>query len=1568
MRRKLHLKCGDCNYLNLVIVIALSFITFSVGATNYYVSATGSDGNLGTSESSAWRSLAKVGSTTFKPGDQVLFRKGDTFYGALQVKGSGTASSPISFGAYGSGALPVISGLSKISNWEPHGNGIYKSNVTNVSQLNLVLLNNKPVEMGRYPNSGYLTFESHSGKTTIIDNDLGSQPNWTGAVAVIRTNHWILDRNRITSHSGSNITFQASSGYTPRDGFGYFIQSDLKTLDQKGEWYYSNGVLYMYFGSDSPNSNTVEVGSIDILANMKLLKYIEFNGIEFKGANQKGIFVDYSENVKIQNCKITACGQDGILAQGAKYLELRGNSISNCLSIGVKTKWDSNDAKFIENTITDIGMLPGMGGSADGTYMALSTKSKNALIQYNHIERVGYNGIDFHGDNTKVENNYVNKFCQYKDDGGGIYSFFENNTAFRFAGVKILNNIVINGGGHEENGGINPNSPNQVEGIYTDGLTNSFEIAGNTVAYTASAGLFLNTPRWHNIHSNILVGNKKAQIHWNNLKMNGVAPGGNEVANNIIFNPDAAQHSMHLSDSYGEEILNFGSSNSNKYVSIQGNAPSFYTVTYNGKWNNDYYNLAEWKSKFGRDAGSQAFESPQNEYVFEYNNTKSSKSISLRHAMIDLSGKKYSGSITLAPYSSIVLLPDPDGDTDGGSNTIYREEDIFICEGEYYNGWNESGQYQRTLLATNGADSIVTTNLVVNPVYHVTENISINQGESYLNRTESGVYETVYQSSTGCDSIVTINLTVLQSGNNIPDVPDETDVTEIVEYVTICEGENYYGNTESGQYQRTESVSDNTTIKGINLIASDNFSDGTNEWSTFAATGYSINISNDEQEFYTSPSSMRIDCSENGDIIHYMQLITGGEMQLEQGKTYEISFNAKATTPFSIGNLIVVKGSSPWTDYGTYSDRKPNVTTEWSNIKVTFTANYTTSDATFRIYLGSSLPVGNSLYIDDFFFAEKSEQTDSQTNLITTYLTVLPTTYTVEDVTIQEGENYLGWTASGVYERTLTSYSGCDSIVTTNLTVTTVESNYFTPIWEGQNGQNHMNIGVKDARINSIPVEEGDEIAVYDGDLCVGVSKLNVAINPEDPDTYVFIKVSQCDGSGNGFIEGNKISYRIWDVSKQEEKTVNGGVTYQDDIEEWVTTGEFVCGGTSVVQLNLVKPEEPVSQSIYLEKGWNIISSFIAPTNPDLEVITQSLRDDRSLVKVQDEVGNTYEYWGNKNGWRNEIGAFQNTEGYKLRVKTPCTLNITGLSVNLPMNIPLVSGANLVSFPVNQTVNAMQVIQPLIEQGILSKVQDEQGNSIEHWGNSLGWINGIGDFKAGEGYVLTVTDNGILSINDFYNKSTSIPNLVEPTVYFNVDFQGNGLNHMNLNVTNINEVGLNIGDELAAYDGDICVGAVRLTDAHFRNNAVSINASLSEEDLVNGFTNGNRVVLKSWDAGSNQETIYDPTIDGIGVLYQSLTSSFIQLKSAEQLENISPVELNIDVFPNPANDNVTVRFSVLPGERTMIVLTDITGKQLLKQEVLSTHENLNVQPYPAGIYFVRIESGNYNKIDKLIIN
>jgi hypothetical protein len=91
------------------IVLVPAQRAYAAGTT-YYVSTSGNDSNAGTSTSAPWRSLTKVNSTTFQPGDVIRFEAGDSWTGQLWPKGSGTDGAPISIDSYGAGAKPQIAG------------------------------------------------------------------------------------------------------------------------------------------------------------------------------------------------------------------------------------------------------------------------------------------------------------------------------------------------------------------------------------------------------------------------------------------------------------------------------------------------------------------------------------------------------------------------------------------------------------------------------------------------------------------------------------------------------------------------------------------------------------------------------------------------------------------------------------------------------------------------------------------------------------------------------------------------------------------------------------------------------------------------------------------------------------------------------------------------------------------------------------------------------------------------------------------------------------------------------------------------------------------------------------------------------------------------------------------------------------------------------------------------------------------------------------------------------------------------------------------------------------------
>ncbi len=234
----------------------------------------------------------------------------------------------------------------------------------------------------------------------------------------------------------------------------------------------------------------------------------------------------------------------------------------------------------------------------------------------------------------------------------------------------------------------------------------------------------------------------------------------------------------------------------------------------------------------------------------------------------------------------------------------------------------------------------------------------------------------------------------------------------------------------------------------------------------------------------------------------------------------------------------------------------------------------------------------------------------------------------------------------------------------------------------------------------------------------------------------------------------------------------------------------------------------------------------------------------------------------------------------------------------------------------------------------------------------MGWINGIGNFEAGEGYLVQVSQNGMLPILESYEKSGNLVAGNLPPVYFNVDYEGNGSGHMNINIGNLYQSGLKIGDELAAYDGNICVGAVKLNENNMNINAVSIAASVSDENGLNGFTEGNPITIRVWHW--NQGAAIEPSLKVINgnLIYQKHGSVILYL-SNEIITGINTLSsfIGVKIYSNPASDKVTVKFTQQPEPGARIILTNLQGKLLMIHKALSTVEVLNVQFLPGRYLF-----------------
>jgi len=77
----------------------------------YYLNPfDGDDTNPGTSPDKAWKTLARAGEETFKPGSRLLLLRGGTWNEGLKLRGRAPADNLITLGAYGDGPRPRING------------------------------------------------------------------------------------------------------------------------------------------------------------------------------------------------------------------------------------------------------------------------------------------------------------------------------------------------------------------------------------------------------------------------------------------------------------------------------------------------------------------------------------------------------------------------------------------------------------------------------------------------------------------------------------------------------------------------------------------------------------------------------------------------------------------------------------------------------------------------------------------------------------------------------------------------------------------------------------------------------------------------------------------------------------------------------------------------------------------------------------------------------------------------------------------------------------------------------------------------------------------------------------------------------------------------------------------------------------------------------------------------------------------------------------------------------------------------------------------------------------------
>ncbi len=357
------------------------------------------------------------------------------------------------------------------------------------------------------------------------------------------------------------------------------------------------------------------------------------------------------------------------------------------------------------------------------------------------------------------------------------------------------------------------------------------------------------------------------------------------------------------------------------------------------------------------------------------------------------------------------------------SNSVYNSQTISSCNsflspsGKYT--WTASGTYLDTLQSSTGCDSIISVQLTINTVTYSTQILSacnsFTSPSGKYTWQSSGTYFDTIPNSAGCDSSISIQLTILESSNSL-------------QFISACNSfvspSGIYTWTNSGTYYDTitnvlgcDSIleieltldSSSSSQQSITACGSYTSQSGNYTWLTSGIYNDTVPTSNGCFNIFVIDLTIETNSASN-------QTITACNSYLSPSENYI------------------------WTSSGIYLDTIANAagcdSVITTNLSIT---NGGSSFQTIRACNNYISPSGNFNWTNSGVYTDAISLGAGCDSIITIDLTIYPHSYISQ--TINACNSYTSpsglytWTASGSYLDTLVNSNGCDSIITTELTI-----------------------------------------------------------------------------------------------------------------------------------------------------------------------------------------------------------------------------------------------------------------------------------------------------------------------------------------------------------------------------------------------------------------------------------------------------------------------------------------------------------------------------------------------------
>ncbi|MFK8056703.1 MAG: gliding motility-associated C-terminal domain-containing protein [Saprospiraceae bacterium] len=466
-----------------------------------------------------------------------------------------------------------------------------------------------------------------------------------------------------------------------------------------------------------------------------------------------------------------------------------------------------------------------------------------------------------------------------------------------------------------------------------------------------------------------------------------------------------------------------------------------------------------------------------------------------------------------------------------------------ICPGESVNAAGETftnaGNYIRTLVSSQGCDSIVDLRLTVYDTSTVIRNAHVCDGEEFWfgaqRLTTAGTYQQTFTSQYGCDSNVTLNLRVSPTFDQ--EIREE-----------LCEGEIYtnggYSITQAGRWPMQFYTADGCdSIVNVTLIYRPTFN---TEVDMIICDGDTYTLID---TVLTSP----------GTFVRSGLSMFGCDSVVTLHLSVKPLGSSRIDTTLCFGESLEVAGrtyAQSSLDTILLNDPLGCDSLVYVNVEV---LNNPSQDTTAVICEGEFFETNGRLYSETGIYRDTSAATTGCDSVYTVILSVIPEIRDTLVQTICAGDSLeVGGTTiftSGVYNFALTGMAGCDSNLLVDLTV--LDTGYTEVTAQVCAGTVYTHAGIP----FTAPGEFSIRLLTYDGcDSTIQLTVVHYLPTLETTDTLV------CAGEEIQFA-GQRI-------------TLAG--TYYDSL-----TSQFGCD--SVLALNVMyRPESSTRDTIHICEGQGV--------------------------------------------------------------------------------------------------------------------------------------------------------------------------------------------------------------------------------------------------------------------------------------------------------------------------------------------------------------------------------------------